>query len=49
LSLTQRLGKRGHFEIGSIVKAISKESKVFLKGTKKIPLRKEEELRGGRR
>jgi len=32
-----------------IVKAISKEGKVFLKGTKKIPLRKEEELRGFRR
>jgi hypothetical protein len=31
------------------VKAISKEGKVFLKGTKKIPLRKEEELRGCRR
>jgi hypothetical protein len=48
LSLTQILGKRGRFEIGSIVKAISKECKLFLKG-KKIPLRKEEELRGGRR
>ncbi len=48
MSLTQILGKRGLFEIGSIVKAISKEGKVFLKG-KKIPLRKEEKLRGFRK